>query len=118
MEKPRKLTFMEEVDVETQVFEWGRLTWLSEPRVTKAEKFSAGIVALDQSKGHTSTIWRLSFSSGSVHNEQPIGELQLSGCFFLGRDGDYVGRVQIQMLDIMDSVDELSSIEDFRGVRK
>lgn len=28
------------------------------------------------------------------------------------------GRVPIQMLDIMDSVDELSSIEDFRGVRK
>lgn len=53
MEKPRKLTFVEQVDVETQVFEWGRLTWLSEPRVTKAEKFSAGIVALDQGKGHT-----------------------------------------------------------------
>lgn len=53
MEKPRKLTFVEQVDVETQVFEWGRLTWLSDPRVTKAEKFSAGIVAPDQAKGHT-----------------------------------------------------------------
>ncbi len=70
---------------------------------------------------HASTIWRLSFSVGSVDNEQPRGELQLSGCSFLGRDSDYVGRegrVQIQMLDIMESVDELSSIEDFRGVRK
>ncbi len=51
--KEKKLTFVEEVDVETQVFDWGRLTWLSEPRVTEAEKFSAGVVALNQGKGHT-----------------------------------------------------------------
>ncbi len=29
-----KLIFVEEADVETQVFDWGRLSWLSEPRVT------------------------------------------------------------------------------------
>lgn len=52
MEKTKKLTFVEEVDVETQVFEWGKLSWLSEPRVTEAEKFSAGIVVLNQGKGH------------------------------------------------------------------
>ena len=48
----KKLTFVEEDDVETQVFGWGRLWWLSEPRVTPAEKFSAGVVELSPGKGH------------------------------------------------------------------
>ena len=46
------LTFIEPDDVETQVFGWGQLSWLSEPRVTAAEKFSAGLVVLEQGKGH------------------------------------------------------------------
>ena len=49
-----KLVFVEEADVETQVFDWGRLSWLSEPRVTEAEKFSAGVVSLEPGKGHDS----------------------------------------------------------------
>lgn len=48
----RKLTFVEEDDVETQVFDWGKLCWLSESRVTAAEKFSAGVVVLLAGKGH------------------------------------------------------------------
>jgi oxalate decarboxylase/phosphoglucose isomerase-like protein (cupin superfamily) len=48
-----KRTYVEEVNVETQVFDWGRLSWLSEPRVTAAEKFSAGVVMLAPGKGHT-----------------------------------------------------------------
>ncbi len=51
-EESRKLAFVEEDDVETQVFDWGRLWWLSEPRVTPAEKFSAGVVELEPGKGH------------------------------------------------------------------
>jgi len=47
-----KLTYVEPDDVETQVFDWGRLSWLSEPRVTAAEKFSAGLVELQPGKGH------------------------------------------------------------------
>ena len=47
-----KLAFVEEDDVETQVFGWGKLWWLSEPRVTPAEKFSAGVVQLEPGKGH------------------------------------------------------------------
>ena len=47
-----RLTFVTEDDVETQVFDWGRLSWLSEPRVTLAEKFSAGLVDLQPGKGH------------------------------------------------------------------
>lgn len=47
-----KLTFVEKEDVETQVFDWGRLSWLSEPRVTAAERFSTGVVRLEPGKGH------------------------------------------------------------------
>jgi oxalate decarboxylase/phosphoglucose isomerase-like protein (cupin superfamily) len=47
-----KLVFVEERDVETQVFDWGRLRWVSEPRVTAAERFSAGVVSLEPGKGH------------------------------------------------------------------
>ena len=47
-----KKTFVTSADVETQVFDWGRLSWLSEPRVTAAEKFSAGLVSLEPGKGH------------------------------------------------------------------
>ena len=47
-----KLIFVEEADVEAQVFDWGRLSWLSEPRVTAAERFSTGVVKLEPGKGH------------------------------------------------------------------
>ncbi len=47
-----KLFYVKEADVETQVFDWGRLAWLSEPRVTAAERFSAGVVTLEPGKGH------------------------------------------------------------------
>jgi len=48
----KKRTYVEEDNVEIQVFDWGRLLWLSEPRVTAAEKFSAGVVKLEPGKGH------------------------------------------------------------------
>ena len=35
-----------------QVFDWGRLNWLSEPLVTAAEHFSCGVVELAPGKGH------------------------------------------------------------------
>lgn len=47
-----KKTFLRAEDVETQVFDWGRLNWLSEPKVTAAEHFSAGVVNLEPGKGH------------------------------------------------------------------
>ena len=47
-----KRSFVEEDDVETQVFDWGRLAWLSEPRVTRADRFSTGVVTLEPGKGH------------------------------------------------------------------
>ncbi len=40
-------------EVETQVFDWGSIKWLSEPRVTAAERFSAGVVLLEPGKGHS-----------------------------------------------------------------
>jgi len=45
-------TFVEPNDVETQVFDWGRIQWLSEPRVTGALCIAAGVVTLDPGKGH------------------------------------------------------------------
>lgn len=45
--------FVRPEDVETLVFDWGTLKWLSEPRVTNAERFSAGVVILEPGKGHT-----------------------------------------------------------------
>ncbi len=48
----RKTYFVEPDDVETQVFDWGKLKWMSEPRVTRAERFSAGVVVLAPGKGH------------------------------------------------------------------
>jgi oxalate decarboxylase/phosphoglucose isomerase-like protein (cupin superfamily) len=45
-------TFVEPRHVETQVFNWGRIQWLSEPRVTGARSITAGVVTLDPGKGH------------------------------------------------------------------
>ena len=50
-------------DVETQVFDWGKLKWLSEPLVTNAEKFSMGVVLLEPGKGH------------STHNHPGVEEI-------------------------------------------
>jgi oxalate decarboxylase/phosphoglucose isomerase-like protein (cupin superfamily) len=52
MADSQNLRFVAEDDVETQVFEWGKLRWLSEPRVTEAQRFSAGIVSLSPGRGH------------------------------------------------------------------
>lgn len=39
-------------EVETQVFDWGTLKWLSTPDVTDAQNFSAGVVQLNPGEGH------------------------------------------------------------------
>jgi len=44
--------FVTPEDVESQVFDWGVLKWLSTPEVTGGERFSAGIVKLEPGKGH------------------------------------------------------------------
>ena len=44
--------FVEPKHVETQVFDWGRIQWLSEPRVTGTERITAGVVTLEPGKGH------------------------------------------------------------------
>jgi oxalate decarboxylase/phosphoglucose isomerase-like protein (cupin superfamily) len=45
--------FVAPEQVETQVFDWGTIKWLSEPRVTSAQRFSTGVVLLAPGKGHT-----------------------------------------------------------------
>lgn len=44
--------FVQPDDVETLVFDWGRLQWLSEPKVTGADKFVLGVVTIEPGKGH------------------------------------------------------------------
>jgi len=41
-------------DVDTLLFDWGMLKFLSEPAVTGAERFSFGMVVLSPGKGHDS----------------------------------------------------------------
>ncbi|MDR0621726.1 MAG: cupin domain-containing protein [Deltaproteobacteria bacterium] len=45
-------SFVKVENVETQVFDWGKLQWLSEPRVTGADYMTTGIVTLEPGKGH------------------------------------------------------------------
>jgi oxalate decarboxylase/phosphoglucose isomerase-like protein (cupin superfamily) len=46
-------TFVKAENVETQSFDWGKLQWLSEPRVTGAKEMVSGIVTLSPGKGHS-----------------------------------------------------------------
>jgi oxalate decarboxylase/phosphoglucose isomerase-like protein (cupin superfamily) len=44
--------FVAPSEVETQVFDWGTIKWLSEPLVTATERFAMGVVLLQPGKGH------------------------------------------------------------------
>jgi oxalate decarboxylase/phosphoglucose isomerase-like protein (cupin superfamily) len=44
--------FIRPAEVETQVFDWGMIKWLSEPRVTHTDRFTVGVVVLEPGKGH------------------------------------------------------------------
>jgi oxalate decarboxylase/phosphoglucose isomerase-like protein (cupin superfamily) len=52
MRRDKERRFVEPKHVETQVFDWGRIQWLSEPRVTRAQRITAGVVTLEPGKGH------------------------------------------------------------------
>ena len=53
MTTARDRRFVSPDDVETQMFDWGTIKWLSEPRVTGAHQITAGMVILAPGKGHT-----------------------------------------------------------------
>jgi oxalate decarboxylase/phosphoglucose isomerase-like protein (cupin superfamily) len=44
--------FVESGDVETQVFDWGAIKWMTAPEVNDSGRFTAGIVLLEPGKGH------------------------------------------------------------------
>jgi oxalate decarboxylase/phosphoglucose isomerase-like protein (cupin superfamily) len=46
------LRFITPDDVETQVFDWGSIKWLSEVRVTGASRSTGGVVILGPGKAH------------------------------------------------------------------
>ena len=52
MTRPSGVRYVSVDDVETQVFPWGKLAWLSEPRVTGTDSMTAGVVTLEPGKGH------------------------------------------------------------------
>lgn len=52
-ENGQGLRYVRPDDVETLVFDWGAIKWLSEPSVTNAQNFSMGIVNLHPGKGHS-----------------------------------------------------------------
>ena len=92
--------FVNPNDVDTQVFDWGTLKWLSEPAVTAAERFSMGVVILEPGKGHArhnhpGTEEILYFVSGTgeqlVEDERrPVGRIRVQAERAL--QGDDLGR--------------------------
>jgi oxalate decarboxylase/phosphoglucose isomerase-like protein (cupin superfamily) len=48
-----ELRFITPDDVETQVFDWGSIKWMSEIRVTGATRSTGGVVIIAPGKGHT-----------------------------------------------------------------
>lgn len=45
--------FISPEDVETHMFDWGNIKWLSTPSHNDAELFTTGVVLLEPGKGHT-----------------------------------------------------------------
>jgi oxalate decarboxylase/phosphoglucose isomerase-like protein (cupin superfamily) len=52
MIEAKERRFVESKDVDTLVFDWGRIQFLSEPGVTGAQRMTAGIVTLETGRGH------------------------------------------------------------------
>jgi hypothetical protein len=46
------LRFVHPSDVETMVFDWGTIKWMSEPRVTHTSGSTMGVVLVEPGKGH------------------------------------------------------------------
>ena len=45
--------FISPEDIETHVFDWGTIKWMSTPNHNEAVKFTTGVVLLEPGKGHT-----------------------------------------------------------------
>ena len=45
--------FISPDDVETQIFDWGTIKWMSTPKHNGADRFTTGVVLLEPGKGHT-----------------------------------------------------------------
>lgn len=46
------LNFVSLKDVETQIHPWGKLQWLSEPRVTGTQNMATGYIVVEPGNGH------------------------------------------------------------------
>jgi oxalate decarboxylase/phosphoglucose isomerase-like protein (cupin superfamily) len=81
-------------DVETLVFDWGALKFLSEPAVTLAQHQSFGLVALAPGKGHErhnhpgaeEIIFVLSGEGEQMIDDQPPVPIRAGTCIYIPPD--------------------------------
>lgn len=84
-------------DVESLVFDWGTLKFLSEPPVTGAERFSFGMVVLAPGKGHEShnhpgveeIIFVMSGEGEQMVDNQPPVHVRPGASIFIPPDIDH-----------------------------
>lgn len=81
-------------DVETLVFDWGKIKILSEPAVTEAERFSFGMVVLEPGKGHDrhnhpgseEVIFVMSGEGEQMIDDQPPVHVRPGACIYVPAD--------------------------------
>jgi len=84
-------------DVESLVFDWGTLKFLSEPEVTGGERFSFGMVVLAPGKGHEShnhpgveeIIFVMSGEGEQMVDHQPPVPIRSGASIFIPPDVDH-----------------------------
>lgn len=88
------LRYVEPEAVETQVFPWGTIKWLSEPRVTNAQNFSMGVVLLNPGKGHArhnhpgveEILYVVSGEGEQMINDEPARPIRAGMCIHIPAD--------------------------------
>ena len=84
-------------DVESLVFDWGTIKFLSEPEVTGSERFSFGIVVLAPGKGHErhnhpgveEIIFVMSGEGEQMVDDQPPVHVRAGASIFIPPDVDH-----------------------------
>ena len=81
-------------DVETLVFDWGKVKILSEPAVTGAQRMSFGMVVLEPGKGHErhnhpgaeEIIFVMSGEGEQMIDDQPPVKVRAGACIYIPDD--------------------------------
>ena len=86
--------YIDPAKVETQVFPWGTIKWLSEPRVTNAQNFSMGVVLLNPGQGHArhnhpgveEILYVVSGEGQQMINDEPSQPIKPGMCIHIPAD--------------------------------